>query len=238
MENLSHDNLSHNNLSHYRLLAALFEYPDADFPDKVLAIKNLLDSNYPKAAKQLHQFLAFLPSHDLLIMQELFTRSFDVQAIATLDLGYVLFGDDYKRGEMLANLNREHNEAGNDCGTELADYLPNILRLMSVLEDEDLINDLAYAIVAPSLLEMIGEFDPHRLEKKNESYEKHYKTLIDTPPVEIDAVTLYKFALRALYEVLKQDFSLIEKIPLQRQTNDFLASVIQENEIEQQAEAM
>lgn len=225
------------NRNHYNLLASLFEYPDADFPNKVIAIKKLLDESYPKAAKQLDQFLEHLPADDLLLMQELFTRSFDVQAIATLDLGYVLFGDDYKRGEMLANLNREHNEAGNDCGTELADYLPNILRLMSLLRDEELVNDLAYAIVAPSLLEMVGEFDPNRLEKKNEAYEKHYKTLIDTPAVKSDAVTLYKFALRSLYEVLKQDFSLIEKIPLQRQTNDFLASVLQENEIEQRAEA-
>jgi hypothetical protein len=95
--------------------------------------------------------------------------------------------------------------------------------------------DLAYAVVAPSLLEMIGEFDPNRLEKKNESYEKHYKTLIETPSVNKNAVTLYKFALRALYEVLKQDFSLIEKIPLQREPNDFLSSLTQENEIEQQA---
>ena len=128
-------------------------------------------------------------------MQELFTRSFDVQAIATLDLGYVLFGDDYKRGELLANLNREHVDAKNDCGTELADHLPNILRLMSVLQDEELIEDLAYAIVGPALLEMIGEFDSDRLEKKNESYRKHYKTLIETPAVQVEAVTLYKLAL-------------------------------------------
>ena len=33
-----------------------------------------------------------------------------------------------------------------------------------------------------------------------------------------------KFALKSLYEVLKQDFSLIETMPLQR-TNDFLGSV-------------
>ena len=168
-------------------------------------------------------------------MQELFTRSFDVQAIATLDIGYVLFGDDYKRGELLANLNQEHRKAGNDCGTELADYLPNILRLMSMLQDEELIRDLAYAIVAPALLEMIGEFDPGRLEKKNESYKKHYKTLIEMPAVQTDeGVTLYKFALKSLYEVLKQDFALIETMPLQR-TSDFLGSIVQENDIEETA---
>lgn len=224
------------NLDHYWQLAALVEYPDVDFPDKVITARKLLDAGYPKGAMQLDQFIDLLPVDDLRLMQELFTRSFDVQAIATLDLGYVLFGDDYKRGEMLANLNREHIEVGNDCGTELADYLPNILRLMSLHRDEDLVNDLAYAVVAPALLEMVGEFDPKRIEKKNESYEKHYKTLIESPAVKVEAVTLYKYALRSLYEVLKQDFSLIEKIPLERQTNDFLSALVQENEIEQRAE--
>lgn len=224
------------NRNHYHLLAGLFEYPDAGFPEVVRQIKRFLDEAYPEAAGEIGRFLEYLPADDVIAMQELFTRSFDVQAIATLDIGYVLFGDDYKRGEMLANLNREHLAAKNDCGTELADHLPNILRLMSLLKDEELIEDLAYAIVGPALLEMIGEFDPGRLEKKNESYRKHYKTLIDTPAVQVEAVTFYKLALNALYLVLKQDFSRIEIMPLKRES-DFLNSVGRENAIEERASA-
>lgn len=217
---------------HYRLLAALLEYPDAQYPHRVQELRAFLDHDYFKAAAELAQFQNHLPGHDLLLMQELFTRSFDVQAVTTLDVGYVLFGDDYKRGEMLANLNREHNAAGIDCGTELADYLPNLLRLLAVLEDEDLIGDLVTGVLAPALLEMISEFDPARVEKRNASYIKHYKTLIDTPAVASTAVTLYQFALTTLYQVLKQDFILIEKIPL-KITSDFLQSVNRENAIEE-----
>jgi len=223
--------------NHYRLLAGLFEYPDADYPEKIDRVRQFLDGKYVDATVELDEFIKRLPADDVLTMQELFTRSFDVQAIATLDIGYVLFGDDYKRGELLANLNQEHHKANNDCGTELADHLPNILRLMSILRDEELVRDLAYAIIAPALLEMIGEFAVERLEKKNKSYEKHYKTLIETPvAIKNDAVTLYKFALNSLYQVLKQDFSLIEEMPLKRD-NDFLRSVTQENDIEQNANA-
>jgi len=167
-------------------------------------------------------------------MQELFTRSFDVQAATTLDIGYVLFGDDYKRGEMLANLNREQCAAKIDCGTELADYLPNLLRLMAAHEDEDLIHDLAQEILAPALRQMISEFDPDRVEQRNVSFIKHYKTLIENPAVHSAAVTLYQFALRSLYQVLKQDFLLIETIPL-KFTSDFLASVGRENAIEEKS---
>lgn len=219
---------------HYQLLANLLEYPVAGYTQKVQDLKEFLNNRYCKADAELDQFLERLPSHDLLLMQELFTRSFDVQAITTLDVGYVLFGDDYKRGEMLANLNREHNEAGIDCGTELADYLPNLLRLLAVLEDEDLVGDLVTGVLAPALLEMIGEFDPSRVEERNASYVKHYKTLIATPAVTSSAVTLYQFALTCLYQVLKQDFTLIEKISL-KLTSDFLNSVSRENTIEETA---
>ena len=99
-----------------------------------------------------------------------------------------------------------------------------------------LIEDLAYAIIGPALLEMIGEFDPGRLDAKNKSYKKHYKTLIDTPAVQVEAVTFYKLALNALYLVLKQDFSRIEVMPLKRES-DFLKSIGRENEIEDSAVA-
>jgi nitrate reductase molybdenum cofactor assembly chaperone len=222
------------NRFHLQLLASLFEYPDADYPDRVRDVKDCLTGRYSDASAELERFIELLPVDDLQKMQELFTRSFDVQAVTTLDIGYVLFGDDYKRGILLANLNREHRHAGIDTGTELADYIPNLLRLMAVIEDEEVLRDLAYAILAPALLEMIGEFSTERIQKRNKSYEKHYKTLIETPAVAVEAVTLYQFALKSLYAVLKQDFALIETMPLQR-SNDFLASVSRENEIEEAA---
>lgn len=219
---------------HYTLLANIFDYPTSGYVEKAKQVRLHLADDYPLALEDLDQFLALLPEDNLLTMQELFTRSFDVQAVATLDIGYVLFGDDYKRGEMLANLNREHLATKNDCGHELADHLPNLLRLMDKLKDKDLLEDLAYAIVGPALLEMIGEFSPGRLEKKNEANSKQYKTLIDIPPVEKNVFVLYKYALRALYEVLKQDFALIQSIPLAR-SSDFLESVSRENIIEENA---
>ncbi len=222
------------NRYHLQLLASLFEYPDADYPDRVRDIKDILSGRYSDATAELERFIELLPVNDLQKMQELFTRSFDVQAVTTLDVGYVLFGDDYKRGILLANLNREHRNAGIDTGTELADYIPNLLRLMAVIEDEEVLRDLAYAILAPALLEMIGEFSTDRIQKRNKSYKKHYKTLIETPAVAVEAVTLYQFALKSLYAVLKQDFALIETMPLQR-SSDFLASVSRENEIEEAA---
>lgn len=222
-------------LAHYAALAILFEYPDSEYPLRAQTAKGVLATRYPTAAAELERFLELLPASDAVAMQELFIRSFDVQAMTTLDVGYVLFGDDYKRGELLANLNREHREAGNDCGRELADHLPNLLRLLPRLEDSELVEELVDSVLAPALREMIGEFSSERIAKKNASYKKHYKTIIDTPFVGNDAVTLYQFALKALYEVLNEDFDISE--PEQSvQANDFLRSLYTENEIEERAE--
>lgn len=224
-------------LSHYHALADLFAYPDAEFPLGAKAAKRAIDDQYPTAAESVERFLELLPASDVVAMQELYIRSFDVQAMTTLDIGYVLFGDDYKRGELLANLNREHLEADNECGNELADHLPNLLRLLPKLQDEALVEELAESVLAPALKTMISEFSSERIEKKNEAYKKHYKTIIDTPYVQDEAITLYQFPLQALYDVLKQDFSLVESTP-SIETSDFLGSLRTENEIEERVEQM
>jgi nitrate reductase assembly molybdenum cofactor insertion protein NarJ len=224
-------------LSHYDLLAELFWYPDLAYADRVKPSHEFLAANHPDAAGEMDAFVDLFPFGALREMEELFTRSFDVQSVTTLDVGYVLFGEDYKRGELLANLNREHNEAGVDCRNELADHLPNLLRLLAIIGNEpdkaELVEELVVEILAPALRQMIAEFDPERLREKDECYLQHYKTLIETPG---EYFTAYSHCLRAVNLVLSKDFSLEEKAalkpPMLEQSLSFLRSVRQEMEIE------
>ena len=215
-------------LDHYALLAGLYQYPDLEYPQKVGDIQNFIVSNYPEAGEDINTFVELLPSHDLNMMQELYIRSFDVQSITTLDIGYVVFGDDYKRGELLANLNREHTQTDNDCGSELGDHLPNLLRLISKLDDQDLIVEMMEELIVPAIKKMISEFEPNRIKKKNEVYEKHYKTLIETPE---SGSLIYLSSLKIPDKIIRKDFSIVDK-PEKRQTVDFLQSLDTEIEIE------
>lgn len=191
--------------SDYTQLAALFLYPDARFGETVRGIQTYLDEHCEKAAQELCAFTAFAEKATLVELEELYTRSFDVQAVTTLDVGYVMFGDDYKRGELLVNLSREHNEAGIDCGTELPDHLPNVLRLLDVMEKPELRDELVMKIVGPALRKIIAEFDPARIEMKNAVYKKQHQTLIER---SAHHGLLYGNALKALYAVLKEDFDV------------------------------
>ena len=106
-------------LSHYEHLAKLFDYPRWDYPRWVQAAYDLLAGRHVLAAAEVAAFAQELPTDGeaftpeaLDEVQEIFTRTFEVQAATTLDVGYVMFGDDYKRGEMLVNLSREQRAAG------------------------------------------------------------------------------------------------------------------------------
>ena len=190
---------------HYNGLADLFSYPDAGFAQKVQKVQAFLDEACGEAAENLREFTNFVSQASLLELEEVYTRSFDVQAVTTLDIGYVMWGDDYKRGELLVKLNGEHKEAGVDCGNELPDHLPNVLRLLDAMQKPELRDELVRMIVAPALRRIIGEFDSDRVKKKNMTYVTQYKTLIDRSERYAE---IYEKPLRALYTLLKRDFDV------------------------------
>ena len=222
-------------LAHYERLAALFEYPESDYPIVVRALCDLLETRYPAAATELDAFARALPGdgealseEQLDEVQEIFTRSFDVQSITTLGVGYVMFGDDYKRGEVLVNLNREHREVGIDCGTELPDHLPNVLKLVARWQDPEICAEFVEEILHPALRMMIEEFGSNRMEDRNRLYEKHYKTLIASSE---DRGAIFRIPLAALVAVLEEDFSFSPK-EMTKPASDFLRSIDRELEIE------
>ncbi len=210
-----------NKLKHYPVLAELFRYPDATFPGRVQAAQRLLEELYPEAAAELKPFTEFASTADQATLEELYTRSFDVQAVTTLDLGYVLFGDDYKRGAVLVHLNEEHRLVGNPCGHELADHLPNVLRLLPLMTDEALRDELVARIVGPALRKVIREFEPDQAAKKRNVYEKHHKTWIDRSE---DYGGIYRQPVAALFMVLAADFE-IEEPAQPKPTSDFLRNI-------------
>ncbi len=82
----------------------------------------------------------------------------------------MMFGEDYKRAQLLVNLQKEHKIAGVDCGTELSDHLPNVLCLLAQTKNNDFAEELGFIIVTSSVRFMLTKF-------KNEH--NYYKTLLE-----------------------------------------------------------
>ncbi|MCP5020536.1 MAG: hypothetical protein GY930_02065 [bacterium] len=226
---------------HYAHLVPLLKYPTDALPQQTAWAIKAFEEDHAEAAEHLKAFADMLPwgakvagdACPLQDQEEIYTRSFEIQAITTLDLGYILFGDEYKRAEVLVNLNREHEQNGVDCGRELSDHLSNILALLSRSEDRDMLGDLVAMILAPAMRMMVGEFTPARIEAKEAVYRRHHKTLIDKDSVRSG---MYGHVLNAVYCLLQKDFNFAEEEVIQDFSADFLSSISRELEIESEEE--
>ncbi|MCK6554281.1 hypothetical protein L6Q96_06795 [Candidatus Binatia bacterium] len=216
-------------MARYDALARLFTHPGPGLHEDLRAAIELHERDYPEAVTALRRFADVAPLNDLLAMQELHLRTFDVQPIACLDVGYTLFGEDYKRGALLANLSREHIEVGNDCGLELADHLPNVLRLLAKWQNHAVREEFVRVMLGPAVQEMVREFEPDRIEKKENLYKRHHKTVIESAAG--DRRFAYRHLLAALESILAKDFGPFAGLPTQRESK-FAGSVGTEMGIE------
>lgn len=208
-------------LIHYDILASVFYFPDNFYLEQVETCQSLLEDKYPELAGEFESFLHFVQNIPEEELEKIFMRTFDIQSLCCLDVGYVLYGEDYTRGKILANLNKEHYEAGVDCKGELADRLPNILRLMPRLQDEELLNEIVRYLLKPALDKMIDEFIPLRIREKEKIYQKFHKTVLDKRE---DHVTKFRIPLSVLRKILDIDFPDMEKF-MMAEDKDFMESV-------------
>ena len=195
---------------HYSLLANLFRYPEEDFMFHLTAIQDFLDKSYPEAGNELRLFSEYMINCSSDNKQELFTKTFDVQPICYLDLGYVMFGEDYKRGAFLLNMKGEQQKINNDCGTDLPDNICNVLDLMTISKDEVFIKDLVHNIFIPCAKMMIGEFNSARIDLKMKVLRKMHRAIIQE---ELNRGNVYRNCLTALLGVLIADFGEKEIAP-------------------------
>ena len=192
--------------SHYTTLSKLFEYPDESYGSVVTKMISELAEQYPDASKELEAFSSLLPT-DTYRLQELYTKSFEVQAVTSLEIGYLLYGDDYTRGEVMVGLNQEHRAVGNELGTELSDHLANVLRLLPKMKDEAVINELVTLMVAPAVEVMMKEYTPKNMEEKDKLYNKQYKTLI----LHSVPASMFLHLTKEIYMIVDTNFALIKE---------------------------
>jgi nitrate reductase delta subunit len=145
-------------------LADVLEYPDESWSRRVgAAMKALM--NKENLAEPFTDFCWKTREMSLTELQELYTRTFDLNPTRALEIGYHLFGEDYKRGAFLANL--RETESPFELGQEhqLPDYLPVLLRLLGESSDDELKDALVCYCMIPALEKMSAAFkdeNPYR----------------------------------------------------------------------------
>ncbi|HUI84309.1 MAG TPA: molecular chaperone TorD family protein [Candidatus Binatia bacterium] len=131
-------------------VAALFTYPESGYMKRV---DHAVACSGPAALslQQLAQQLRCMPLNDL---QELYTCTFDLGPFCALELGWHLFGEDYKRGLLLVRMRRELQANGIAESHELPDHLSHALLLLARMAPSEA-EGFAGAIVLPALTRML-----------------------------------------------------------------------------------
>ena len=137
---------------------------------KTKAVYESVQKQMPDYADKINDFVTAIEALTVKEQQEYFLKTFDVQAICYLDLGYVMFGEDYKRAQLLVNLQNEHKVAGVDCGNELADHLPNVLTLLAQTSSNSFAEELGFIITIPAVRFMLTKF---------KNIDNYYKGLLE-----------------------------------------------------------
>lgn len=173
----------------YNLIASLFSYPKNDFQSVIAQLATEFEDYGKGAVDDYLPVASHFTSKPVNELQEYYIRTFDVNAACYLDIGYVLFGEESKRGQFLLNMKSEQLKAENDCGTEFADHLPNVLTLIPKIQDNIFREELVVSMLIPALKHMVENF---RTEEN-----------------------IYKGLLKLLVYALETDFSNSEFVPYQ-----------------------
>jgi len=142
-------------------LAALLAYPKDDYLGRIEKAREALTGQYPEAARYLAEFTTEVGSFTLEELEELFTRTFDLNPVCVLEVGWQLYGDEYKRGEFLVNMRQSLDRHNLPSSTELPDHLTQILPLLDRLSPEEA-QTLAREYVAPGVRKMLAGIEGKR----------------------------------------------------------------------------
>jgi nitrate reductase delta subunit len=139
----------------YEVLASSLEYPGADWGARLEGCLDWLTVGEPEVARQFNRYSQRVKDLPIEKLEELYTRTFDLNPVCTLDIGYHVFGENYKRGELLAKLRETEEPFELGQANQLPDHLPVLLRLLPKLEDEELRLSLIAEILVPALGKML-----------------------------------------------------------------------------------
>lgn len=177
----------------FRCLAQMLEYPQPGLVEAARECQALVSPMCPEAATLLHRFCACVeeapPGH----MEEVYTATFDLDAVCQPYVGYHLFGETYKRSLFLLGLKQRYQAHGFVAEIELPDHVGVMLHFLEVCDDAAMAEELVEEALLPALERMIGKGQKEQVGTKG-----------DEPHARPTERMVYALPLQAVRLVLQQ----------------------------------
>lgn len=139
-------------------LSYALAYPGDCFEERLDEALAMVRRHAPAAAVPLAAFCAAVLPLTPEEREELYTRTFDINPLCSLEIGWQLFGEEYHRGALLVRLRHELRRHGIEESTELPDHLTHVLSLLDRMADSEA-QSFAACCVIPAVDKMLLAFE-------------------------------------------------------------------------------
>jgi nitrate reductase delta subunit len=117
-------------------LAGLLAYPRPGYLGRLAACRRALAGLIPEAGDRLGRLAEHLHGKTDEEVEELYTHTFDLNPVSSLEVGWHLFGENYARGEFLVLMREELRGHGLAESTELPDHLTHVLPALARMDQK------------------------------------------------------------------------------------------------------
>lgn len=118
-------------------VARLLRYPDESTVQSAELLFVVLQGELDEAALNAARFGAYVDKHDLSEVEEAFTRTFDINPMSALEVGWHLFGEEYARGMFLVRMREEMRKYAIPESVELPDHLSHVLAIVAAMPEHE-----------------------------------------------------------------------------------------------------
>jgi len=144
----------------YDRLAEVLTYPVAGYVARLGHCAEVLRARDESLAAMLEPLLLHARAVSESDLEELFTRTFDINPQCCLELGWQLYGEDYNRGSFLVRMRELMRETGVEEGTELPDHLTHVLPVLGRMESGEA-SAFSSRFVLPAVNKKLAGFSDH-----------------------------------------------------------------------------
>ncbi|MFZ1729839.1 MAG: molecular chaperone TorD family protein [Bacteroidota bacterium] len=159
--------------------ATLLSYPQSDYRNEMSAFSDTLTqlqrsevaqpehdsaglgSALTEMARLFDTFAGHIAAMSDTEIEELFTRTFDMNPPCCLETGWHLYGETYDRGAFLVQMRTQLRRFAIVESSELPDHLRHVLQVLSQLPEQE-VEVLAVQVVAPTLEKILTGFGEER----------------------------------------------------------------------------
>ena len=118
-------------------LGAVLAYPREGYQARVAECRKLLRGADEEAAAAMDAFCGSTEELNQVELEELYTRTFDLNPVCTLEVGWHIYGEQYRRGRFLVQARDLLQRVGIDEQGELPDHLMSLLPALIHIEPDD-----------------------------------------------------------------------------------------------------